>query len=109
MQVYEGMAKWVEIQYAYLINEHAVAKREEIITAYRKDEYGFGFLRYRSNYILSTENIIIGLTPFSNVDRYVKRINDISLYEEGLKLSKTLKKQLQDFEKKIEALNKDDE
>ena len=33
----------------------------------------------------------------------------ISLYEEGLKLSKTLKKQLQDFEKKIEALNKDDE
>lgn len=33
----------------------------------------------------------------------------ISLYEEGLKLSKTLKKQLLDFEKKIEALNKDDE
>ena len=33
----------------------------------------------------------------------------ISLYEEGLKLSKTLKKQLQDFEKKIEALNKDNE
>ena len=33
----------------------------------------------------------------------------ISLYEEGLKLSKTLKKQLQDFEKKIEALNKYDE
>ena len=33
----------------------------------------------------------------------------ISLYEEGLKLSKTLKKQLQEFEKKIEALNKDNE
>ena len=33
----------------------------------------------------------------------------ISLYEEGLKLSKSLKQQLQEFEKKIEALNSDDE
>lgn len=33
----------------------------------------------------------------------------ISLYEEGLKLSKSLKQQLQEFEKKIEALNSDEE
>lgn len=33
----------------------------------------------------------------------------ISLYEEGLKLSKSLKQQLQEFEKKIEALHSDDE
>ena len=68
LQIYEGMAKWVEIQYAYLINEHAIAKREEIITAYRQDEYGFGFLRYRSNYKITTDNIIVGETPFSNVE-----------------------------------------
>lgn len=66
LEIYEGMAKWVEIQYAYLINEHAVAKREEIITAYRQDEYGRGFLRYRSNYMLTTENVITGTTPFYN-------------------------------------------
>ncbi len=69
LQIYEGMAKWVEIQYAYLINEHAIAKREEIITAYRRDEYGFGFLRYRANYKLITDNIIVGNTPFSFVTR----------------------------------------
>ncbi|MBQ6411049.1 MAG: hypothetical protein IJI16_03770, partial [Atopobiaceae bacterium] len=33
LEIYEGMAKWAEIQYAYLINEVPIAKREEIITA----------------------------------------------------------------------------
>ena len=33
----------------------------------------------------------------------------ISLYEEGLELSRKLKKQLQNFEKKIEEINKDHE
>ncbi|MEE1086667.1 MAG: hypothetical protein U0L05_05815 [Schaedlerella sp.] len=68
LQIYEGMAKWVEIQYAYLINEPAVAKREEIITSYRQDEYGFGFLRYRANYPFSTGTVITRPTPFMNLE-----------------------------------------
>lgn len=68
LQIYEGMAKWVEVQYAYLINEPAVAKREEILTSYRKDEYGFGFLRYRANYPFSTGTVITRPTPFMNLD-----------------------------------------
>ena len=68
LEVYEGMAKWVEIQYAYLINEPATAKREEIITSYRDDEYGRGFLRYRANYPFSLGTVITKRTPFMNVD-----------------------------------------
>ncbi len=66
-EVYEGMAKWVEIQYAYLINEPAYAKREEIITARRDDEYGRGFLRFTEVYPFSTGTVITGPTPFINV------------------------------------------
>ena len=35
--------------------------------------------------------------------------DSISLYEEGLKLSKSLKEQLNKFEKKINELNKNDD
>ena len=62
------MAKWVEIQYAYLINEPAVAKREEIITSYREDEYGYGFLRYRAAYPFSEGTVITKPTPFLNCE-----------------------------------------
>lgn len=68
LEIYEGMAKWVEIQYAYLINEPATAKREEIITSYRDDEYGRGFLRYRANYPFSLGTVITKMTPFMNVE-----------------------------------------
>lgn len=68
IEVYEGMAKWVEIQYAYLINETATAKREEIITSYRDDEYGRGFLRYRNDYPLTLGTVIEGPTPFMNTE-----------------------------------------
>ncbi len=68
LEIYEGMAKWVEIQYAYLINEPAVAKREEIITAYREDPYGWGFLRYRENYPFSTGTVITRPTPFMDTE-----------------------------------------
>lgn len=68
LEIYEGMAKWVEIQYAYLINEPATAKREEIITFYRDDEYGHGFMRYRANYPFSTGTVITKMTPFMNVE-----------------------------------------
>lgn len=67
LEIYEGMAKWVEIQYAYLINEPAIAKREEIITSYREDEYGRGFLRYRANYPFSLGTVVTKTTPFMNV------------------------------------------
>lgn len=68
LEVYEGMAKWVEIQYAYLINEPATAKREEIITSIRDDEYGRGFLRYRANYPFSLGTVITKPTPFMYID-----------------------------------------
>lgn len=48
--IYEGMAKWAEIQYAALVGEAATAKREEILTLYRQDEYGIGFAKYREQY-----------------------------------------------------------
>lgn len=68
LQIYEGMAKWVEIQYAYLINEPSTAKREEIITVNRNDEYGFGYIRYKANYPISTGTVITRDTPFMNIE-----------------------------------------
>lgn len=68
LEVYEGMAKWSEIQYAYLIGETAMAKREEIITRMRQDEYGIGFQRYVDKYPLSYETQLQGETPFMNPD-----------------------------------------
>jgi hypothetical protein len=66
LQIYEGMAKWSEIQYAYLIGEPATAKREEIITRNRQDEYGKGFLKYAAVYPLSVETHLNEATPFDN-------------------------------------------
>lgn len=68
LQVYEGMAKWVEVQYAYLINESTMARREEIITSLRQDQYGEGFVRYRANYPLSRGATIKGRTPFMDTE-----------------------------------------
>ena len=67
--IYEGMAKWVEIQYLYLIGETNMAKREEIITRNRQDEYGIGFRLYESQYPLSREAMTCDDTPFTP-DRY---------------------------------------
>ena len=67
--IYEGMAKWVEIQYLYLIGESAVAKREELITRNRQDEYGIGFRLYEDAYPLSREAMMSEETPFTT-DRY---------------------------------------
>lgn len=64
--IYEGMAMWVEIQYAMLINEKAFAKRDEIITSTRDDEYGRGFLLYLSQYPFSQGSYIDKPTPFIN-------------------------------------------
>ena len=66
LEVYEGMAKWSEIQYAYLIGESAAAKREEMIARVRQDEYGRGFCKYIAKYPLSTEIKLKGDTPFND-------------------------------------------
>lgn len=63
--IYEGMAKWVEIQYLYLIGEISVAKREEYITRNRQDEYGRGFCLYEDRYPLSREAMNCAETPFT--------------------------------------------
>ena len=69
-EIYEGMAMWAEIQYAYLIGEADSAKREEIITRTRDDEYGRGFVRYAQKYPL-TESTSLSRrkTPFSDVHK----------------------------------------
>lgn len=62
--IYEGMAKWAEIQYLYLMGETAVARREELITRNRQDEYGAGFCLYEDHFPLSREAMTCGETPF---------------------------------------------
>ena len=63
--IYEGMAKWVEIQYLYLVGETTVAKREEYITRNRQDEYGIGFCLYEDRYPLTREAMFCDETPFT--------------------------------------------
>lgn len=63
--IYEGMAKWVEIQYLYLVGETTVAKREEYITRNRQDEYGIGFCLYEDRYPLTREAMFCEETPFT--------------------------------------------
>lgn len=63
--VYEGMAKWAEIQYLYLIGETTVAKREEYFTRNRQDEYGIGFCIYEDQYPLTREAMVCEETPFT--------------------------------------------
>ena len=53
LEVYEGMAKWAEIQYLLYLNEIAYGKREQIRTMLREDEYGRGFIQYLKKYSLS--------------------------------------------------------
>lgn len=63
--IYEGMAKWAEIQYLYLVGESAVARREEVFTRKRQDEYGIGFRLYENYYPLARETMTCGDTPFT--------------------------------------------
>ena len=63
--VYEGMAKWAEIQYLYLIGETNVAKRQEYITRNRNDEYGIGFCLYEDHYPISRDTMTCEETPFT--------------------------------------------
>ena len=63
LEVYEGMAKWAEIQYLMLMNEKTYARRQEITTRLRNDEYGRGFIIYADKYPLSEESSVTK-TPF---------------------------------------------
>ena len=63
--IYEGMAKWAEIQYLYLVGETNVAKREEYITRKREDPYGIGFRLYEEYYPLTRDTMNCGSTPFT--------------------------------------------
>ncbi|MBQ9974316.1 MAG: hypothetical protein IJP02_05085 [Oscillospiraceae bacterium] len=63
--IYEGMAKWAEIQYLYLVGETAAARREELRTLNRTDEYGLGFRLYEDRYPLSREAMFCQSTPFT--------------------------------------------
>lgn len=63
-EVYEGMAVWAEIQYAMLINEKMSAKRMEISSLRRQDEYGRGFRQYYERYPFSEGSFINKPTPF---------------------------------------------
>lgn len=67
-QVYEGMAEWAKVQYAYLIGEPEHAKREEIMGVFRNDDYGHGLLRYMANYPISEETELKGDTPFEHLE-----------------------------------------
>ncbi|MFR6065563.1 MAG: hypothetical protein ACLUH5_05935 [Eubacterium sp.] len=66
--IYEGMAKWVEIQYLYFINEPERAYRELCATLMRDDEYGIGLKLYLAEYDLSKGVNIDIKTPFYDVD-----------------------------------------
>lgn len=66
LQIYEGMAKWAELQFAYMIGEYSSASMEEIRTAARKDEYGYGFIRYNTQYPLNKEGVVLQKTPFED-------------------------------------------
>ena len=69
LELYEGMAKWVEIQYAYLIGETATARREQMVTSLRQDEYGRGFNKYLQCYPLSQDLQMPRHTPFENTQQ----------------------------------------
>ena len=63
LEIYEGMAKWAEIQYLILLGEKAYAKRQEITTLMRDDAYGKGFIKFCEKYPLSYDTNL-SKTPF---------------------------------------------
>lgn len=72
LAVYEGMAKWSEIQYLFLINETAQAERTLANEIVRNDVYGFGLRLYLNQYPLSRGIVLEGETPFEHLDEPLK-------------------------------------
>lgn len=67
LEIDEGMAKWVEIQYMILIGEKGFAKRQELLTLKRNDEYGKGLKLFIDKYPFSLGSFIETQTPFNNI------------------------------------------
>lgn len=62
--LFEGMAKWSEIQYLYQIGETAKAMQSEAMTERRNDPYGIGFNIFREQYPLTKDCSLLQYTPF---------------------------------------------
>jgi hypothetical protein len=68
LAICEGMAKWSELQYLYLMNETAYADRFLSNEIARDDVYGYGLRLFLSRYPMSKGLLVTGATPFDNVD-----------------------------------------
>lgn len=66
--IYEGMAKWVELQYLFLINEGAYALRQLSREVQRQDVYGRGLRLFLNEYPLCKIPPMQGDTPFAHPD-----------------------------------------
>lgn len=62
--VMEGFAMWSSIQLLYEIGETSYARREELNTLLRQDEYGYGFRLYVDRYGIRRKEGIPDVTPF---------------------------------------------
>ena len=62
------MAKWVEIQYLFLINEKDRAYLEIAATLGRNDEYAIGLALFMDEYEFSRNTFIDKTTPFERKD-----------------------------------------
>ena len=67
LAVCEGMAKWAEIQYLYLLNETSLADRFFEQEVNRSDIYGYGFRMFLNQYPLTKGICLSGQTPFGNI------------------------------------------
>ena len=66
LAVCEGMAKWAELQYLFLINEAARADEMLLEEAAREDVYGYGLRLYLNRYPMSRGVCLEGDTPFDH-------------------------------------------
>ncbi len=64
LAICEGMAKWSELQYMYLLNEKAYADRALSHEVQRTDVYGYGLRLYLKQYQMSQDILLAGDTPF---------------------------------------------
>ena len=69
LAVAEGMAKWSEIQYLFLLNETDYASRALADEAARTDVYGYGLRLFLNQYPMSKGIVLAGDTPFKHPER----------------------------------------
>lgn len=72
LAVAEGMAKWAEIQYLFLLNESEYAERRLASEAARDDAYGYGLRMFLSRYPLSKGILLTGDSPFANASEPIR-------------------------------------